>query len=193
MCEGIAKTVKLLCGCLGIECVIAVSEAAPDRGIRYRHAWNVLKMGGNWYHLDATFDNSLGRYGTKRFDYFNLDDKRIFKDHQKLVYPVPACTDYDRFYYKEQRLSLTKAEEVYKRLRAVVRKKQPYFVFHWRGGALNREILRELYGEACRAAAEKGKFARLSVNAAQAVLEVSILDRMEGEEICAEEANEGEL
>ena len=193
VCEGIAKTVKLLCGCLGIECVIAVSEAAPDRGIRYRHAWNVLKMGGNWYHLDATFDNSLGRYGTKRFDYFNLDDKRIFKDHQKLVYPVPACTDYDRFYYKEQRLSLTKAEEVYKRLRAVVRKKQPYFVFHWRGGALNREILRELNGEACRAAAEKGKFARLSVNAAQAVLEVSILDRMEGEEICAEEANEGEL
>ena len=193
VCEGIAKTVKLLCGCLGIECVIAVSEAAPDRGIRYRHAWNVLKMGGNWYHLDATFDNSLGRYGTKRFDYFNLDDKRIFKDPQKLVYPVPACTDYDRFYYKEQRLSLTKAEEVYKRLRAVVRKKQPYFVFHWRGGALNREILRELYGEACRAAAEKGKFARLSVNAAQAVLEVSILDRMEGEEICAEEANEGEL
>ena len=82
---------------------------------------------------------------------------------------------------------------MYKRLRAAVRKKQPYFVFHWRGGALNQEILREIYEEACRAAAEKGKFAKLSVNAAQAVLEVSILDRMEGEEICAEEANEGEL
>lgn len=195
VCEGIAKTVKILCGRLGIECVIAVSEAAPERGIKYRHAWNVLRLGNGWYHLDATFDNSLGRYGAGRFDYYNLDDGRIFLDHQRLLYPVPACTDGSRFYYREQRLSLTKMEDVFKRLRAAVRKKQLYFVFHWRGGGLNRETLEEIYREARRAAEEKKKFARLSVNLPQAVLEVSILDREEaaGGEICAEEANEGEL
>lgn len=178
VCEGIAKTVKLLCGRLGIECVIAVSRAAPEHGVKYRHAWNVLKLGGKWYHLDATFDNSLGRYGTKRFDYYNLDDRKIFRDHQSLLYPVPPCSDGDSFYYKENRLSLTKTEEVGKRMKAVLRKKQPFFVFHWRGGGMNREILTEILIEASGAAKEKGKAVRLSFNAPQSVVELAILEDM---------------
>lgn len=193
VCEGIAKTVKILCDRLNIESVIAVSEAAPDKGVKYRHAWNLVKPGKSWYHLDATFDNSLGRYGAPRFDYFNLGDREIFRDHQKLLYPVPACPDSEHFYYREQRLSLTKEEDVKKRLKAVLRKKQPYFVFHWRGGRLNRELVRFFYEEACQAAGEKGKFAALSVNVPQSVIEISIRDRQAEKEIQEEEANEGEL
>ena len=77
VCEGIAKTVKALCDQLGLWCIVALSEADPARGIKYRHAWNVVRVGGRYYHLDATFDNSLQR-GEKRYDYFNLDDGRIF-------------------------------------------------------------------------------------------------------------------
>lgn len=190
VCEGIAKTVKLLLDRLGIESVIAVSEADPNQGIRYRHAWNLIRLDGAWYHLDATFDNSLGRCGTERFDYFNLDDRQIFKDHQPLVYPVPACTDGNRFYYKTQRLSLTKIEDLGKRLKAVLRKKEPYFVFHWRGGSLNREIVTALYQEAKQAAAQRGLSARLSLNKAQAVFQVALGREAEG--ICLEDANEGE-
>ena len=126
VCEGIAKTVKILCDRMGIECIIAVSQAAPDKGVRYRHAWNMVKLRNTWYHLDATFDNSLGRYGQMRFDYFNLDDRMLFRDHQPLVYPVPACTDGAHFYYHENRLSLTKLEDVSGRFKAALRKKQPY-------------------------------------------------------------------
>lgn len=193
VCEGIAKTVKLLCGRLGIECIIAISESAPDRGIRYRHAWNIVKLKGNWYHMDATFDNSLGRYGQKRFDYFNLDDKMIFRDHQPLVYKIPACTDGTHFYYKENRLSLTKIEDVEGRLKAVLRKKEPYYVFHWRGGGLTRQILEQIAGIASETAKEKGKYIRLSVNYPQAVMELAVSEHRTGEDICREEANEGEL
>lgn len=115
-----------------------------------------MKPGKTWYHLDATFDNSLGRYGAARFDYFNLGDRELFRDHQKLLYPVPACPDSGSFYYREQRLSLTKEEDVARRLKTALRKKQPYFVFHWRGGKLNRELVRFFYEEACRTAEEKG-------------------------------------
>ena len=80
-----------------------------------------------------------------------------------------------------------------KRLKAVLRKKQPYFVFHWRGGRLNRELVRFFYEEACQAAGEKGKFAALSVNVPQSVIEISIRDRQAEKEIQEEEANEGEL
>ena len=111
VCEGIAKTVKALCDQLGLWCIVALSEADPARGIKYRHTWNVVRVGGQYYHLDATFDNSLQR-GEKRYDYYNLDDGRLFRDHTPLVLPVPACTDGKRFYYRS--VSFTKPEELEK-------------------------------------------------------------------------------
>lgn len=193
VCEGIAKTVKILCDQLEIDCIIAVSGADPEKGIKYRHAWNVLKLGANWYHLDATFDNSLGRYGMPRYDYYNLDDKRIFRDHLPAIYSIPACNDGNAFYYKENRLSLTKTEEVGKRLKAVLRKKQEHFVFHWRGGALNRESLNEILENAAAAAREKDKYIQMSVNVPQAVIQITVTAIPPESEICREEANEGEL
>ena len=192
VCEGIAKTVKLFCDRLGIDCLIAVSEADPEHGVRYRHAWNLVKIGGDWMHLDATFDNSLKRYGTKRYDYYNLDDRQLFRDHQPLIAPVPACTKKDAFYYRVNRLSLTKTEEVGKRLKAVLRKKQPCFVFHWRGGAWNRSILEEILREAEAQAAAKDKHVWLSVNYQQSVVQINFTDQPAREEILTEEANEGE-
>ena len=106
---------------------------------------------------------------------------------------MPACTKSDAFYYRVNRLSLTKTEEVGKRLKAVLRKKQPCFVFHWRGGALNRSILEEILKEAEKAAAAKEKHVRLSVNVPQAVIQVNFVDQPVGEEILTEEANEGKL
>lgn len=193
VCEGIAKTVKILCDRMGIECIIAISEANPKEGVRYRHGWNLVRLKNAWYHLDATFDNSLGRYGQKRFDYFNLDDRMIFRDHQPLVYQLPPCLDGSRFYYKENRLSLTRVEDVAGRMKAVIRKKQPYFVFHWRGGCLNRDVVERIAGAASEIAGEKGKYIRLSVNYPQAVMEIGVEDRPVGEAISREEANEGEL
>ncbi len=193
VCEGIAKTVKILCDRLGIQCIIAVSEAALDQGVPYRHAWNVIKIDNHWYHLDATFDNSLGRYGEKRFDYYNLDDQKIFRDHLPLLYPVPACTDTQSFYYLKNRMSLTKIEDVGKRLMAVLRKKQGHFVFHWRGGALNKANLAMIFEEAAKAADQKGQSAKLSVNMAQAVIEITILEKDGSDKdvpVCLEVADE---
>ncbi len=61
VCEGIAKTVKALCDAVGLPCIVALSEAAPEIGVRYRHTWNVVTVEGQRYHVDATFDNSLQR------------------------------------------------------------------------------------------------------------------------------------
>ena len=106
VCEGIAKAVKVLCDALNIWCIIALAEANPEKNIKYRHAWNVIKIGGTYYHLDATFDNTLSKDATIRYDYYNLSDTQIFKDHEPLVWKVPACTDGDHFYYREKRRRL---------------------------------------------------------------------------------------
>ena len=169
VCEGIAKTVKVLCDAMGVECIIALSEANPEKGVRYRHTWNVLTIDGKRYHMDATFDNSLQR-GTHRYDYFNLDDRHIFLDHEALVLPVPECTEDKGYYYRS--ISLTKTEDVANRVRQALRKKQKQFVFHWRGGGLNREILNEILEGAAAEAGKKGLQVSCAVNVRQAVIQL---------------------
>ena len=191
VCDGIAKSVKILCDALGLWCIIAVSEANPDQGVKYRHAWNILKLDGQYVHLDATFDNSLGHDGVIRYDYFNLDDKRLFRDHQPVIYPVPACAASDRFYYREAKLSFTKVEDVVKRAQMAIRKGLP-FVFHWRGGPFTREVLIQLVQALEEAAQKRNRHAAVSYNRPQAVLQVHFPAKLPQEAAAEEEANEGE-
>lgn len=192
VCEGIAKAVKILCDELNIWCIIALSEANPEKGIKYRHAWNVIKINGQYYHLDATFDNTLTKDDITRYDYFNLSDKQIFRDHEPVIWRVPACVDNDHFYYKEKKISWTTLEEVRKRTKQAV-KKGKVLLFHWRGGYLTKEILKELIDIFSEEAKLKDKQALCSVNWAQAVLRIRFVEGALEEEVELEEANEGEL
>ena len=230
VCEGIAKSVKVLCDALGIWCIIVISEANPEKKIKYRHAWNIVKIGKTYYHLDATFDNSLGRNyshasntasdsgnagathgdiaqhpipGNKksgkkgsastriRYDYFNLDDKQIFRDHEPLIAPAPACTDSAPSYYKEKKLSFAKTEDVYRRALQAAKKEKP-LTFHWKGGYLTRSVLDELLAQIAKAGTERQKMPCISLNWPQAVLHVEYVANPQQATIVMEQANEGE-
>ena len=191
VCEGIAKTVKILCDQLGIWCIVVISEANPEKNIKYRHAWNIVKIGGAYYHLDATFDNTLSHMGPMRYDYFNLDDGKVFRDHEPVIWKVPACTVSDGFYYRVKKLSFTKMEEVEKRALQAA-KKGKELIFHWRGGALNREAAAQMLKAFKEAGEKKGKYPRAAINWPQAVLLVEYLSELPAEELVTEEANEGE-
>ena len=196
VCEGIAKAVKALCDRLGIWCIIAICGNNPQKGIKYRHTWNIVKIGGTYYHLDATFDNTLGKHGPLeggiRYDYFNLDDRAVFRDHEPLIAPAPSCTDGEHFYYKEKKLSFTKMEEVYKRASQAAKKGKP-LTFHWRGGYLTREVLEELVETMKQAGAQREKTARIALNWPQAVIRLTYVDGNTKSSVTVDEANEGEL
>lgn len=191
VCEGIAKSVKILCDSLGIWCVIAISEANKEKGIQYRHAWNVVKVGGQYYHLDVTFDNSLGHGDGIRYDYFNLSDKQFFRDHQPVIYQVPACYESQNNYYSINKLVFTKMEQVEKRALWAMRKKQR-LIFLWKGSYLTREVLNEIVTLLGQTASQKGKHIKVSLNWSQAVLAVDFVELELAEELSIEEANEGE-
>ena len=230
VCEGIAKTVKCLCDALGIWCMIALSGNNPEKGIKYRHTWNIVRIGKSYYHLDATFDNSLGRNyshasdtasdsgnagathgdiaqhpisGSKksgkkgsastriRYDYFNLDDKQIFRDHEPLIAPAPACTDSAHSYYKEKKLSFAKTEDVYRRALQAAKKEKP-LTFHWKGGYLTRSVLDELLAQITKAGTERQKMPCISLNWPQAVLHVEYVANPQQAAVVIEQANEGE-
>ena len=188
VCEGIAKAVKLLADALSVECIVALS--APEEGKRYGHAWNLVKRGGKWYHLDATFDLSLSRCGETRWDYCLLNDTQIYRDHAKPIYPVPVCSDGGSFYYKEQKLSFTKEEDLRKRIAQAIRKKKPRFVFHWRGGYLTREALIQLSDCITAAAQAVGKHTKIVLNWQQSVFLLLFSDAEEDSEVQLETAEE---
>lgn len=191
VCEGIAKTVKILLDALGIWCIIAISEANPEKEIKYRHAWNVVRINGQYYHLDATFDNSLGEPEEIRYDYVNLNDKQIFRDHEPVLWKMPACDDGAHTYYQEKKVSFTKYEDVRKRAAQAVKKNKKLH-FHWRGGYLTREILGELLDILKEEGEKKQKFVYVSLNWPQAIFNVSFEAERRGEQLQMEDANEGE-
>lgn len=126
-----------------------------------------------------------------RYDYFNPDDSQIFRDYEPLIAPAPHCGDHEHFYYKEKKLSFTKKEDVYKRsLQAA--KKGRVLIFHWRGGYLTKEVLKELLELIRKAGDEKDKTAMVSINWPQAVIRVQYTDMQVQESVTIEEANEGE-
>ena len=195
VCEGIAKAVKILCDALGVWCVIAICGNNPEKGIKYRHTWNIVRINGQYYHLDATFDNTLGRNMDDsvsiRYDYFNLDDKNIFRDHEPLIAPAPACPDGSHSYYRKKKLSFTKTEDVYKRALQAARKGRE-FTFHWRGSYLTREVLADLVDQIQAAGKTRDKKAIITLNWPQAILRFHFTDQQAEDKVFIEEVNEGE-
>ena len=191
VCEGIAKSVKILCDALGVWCIIAISENNPEKRIKYRHAWNIVKVNSKYYHLDATFDNSLSKGQGIRYDYFMLSDKQLFRDHEPIIWQVPECADADAFYYKAKKLSFTKMEDVRKRSAQAV-KKGRVLTFHWRGGHMTKEVVQEMLDIFEEEAIKKSRHARVALNWPQAVVRVSFEDKLDHEEVEYQEANEGE-
>lgn len=72
VCEGYAHSLCLLLNKVGIECyyVNGYGESEP-------HMWNSVNIDGNWYHLDSTWNDNENTY----YNYFNLTDEQIEKDH----------------------------------------------------------------------------------------------------------------
>lgn len=95
VCEGYAKAFQLLLNAAGIENVYVVGKASGTG-----HAWNQVKIAGDWYNVDPTW-NDTG--DVKSHKYFNLSDKSFTGSHKAFsssgaatvgewCYPTMECT-----------------------------------------------------------------------------------------------------
>ena len=119
VCEGYAEAVHMLLDLSGVESIIITGES---RG--FSHAWNLVKIEGQYYHLDVTWDDTLqynGNSGT-RYYYFNLDDKSISRDHAWEKADYPACTSNKYEYYTYNNLVVKNQDEFIDRVIEEVQK-----------------------------------------------------------------------
>lgn len=77
VCEGYATALDKLLKLVGIESKVITGTAGGGA-----HAWNMAKIDGNWYYVDATWDDPVpDRSGEVSHAYFNLSEQEIRKDH----------------------------------------------------------------------------------------------------------------
>lgn len=60
VCEGYARAFKVVMDELGIECVLVQGYAQGEGGGLEAHMWNYVKLGGFWYGVDVTWNDSVG-------------------------------------------------------------------------------------------------------------------------------------
>jgi len=82
-CEGYARGLLLLMDLQGIDCYIVTGDATNSKGDAVGHAWNKVRIDGDWYQLDATWDDPVTEDGSHvtSHAYFNLTDEDLGQSH----------------------------------------------------------------------------------------------------------------
>ena len=102
VCQGYAEAAMLLLNAAGIPTVYVDGDGTNSSGITESHAWNCVQIQGQWYNLDVTWDDPTSQNGadTLRYDYFNITDSQMARDHRWDQTTAPRCTatamDYNR-------------------------------------------------------------------------------------------------
>ena len=98
VCLGFAETFRLLMDMAGIECITVTGAGFQNRE---NHAWNMVKLNGEWYCADPTWDLNPGiatRDGETfiQYSYFNVTSQYLADtDHQWDYDNTPEATAED--------------------------------------------------------------------------------------------------
>ncbi len=92
-CEGYSKAAKYVFDKVGIESILVSGKASGDGRDDGDHMWNIVKINGDYYHLDLTWDDPVSSDSTSMsiHTYFNLTDEAIGINHSDFSYS-PGCT-----------------------------------------------------------------------------------------------------
>jgi len=111
VCEGFSKFVKLSLGYLGVKCLVILGTGKnPDNEMMECHAWNIVKLRNETYHLDVTFDLCVTNT-IKRYDYFNVSDEEILRDHT-ITSKAPKCKEKGNDYYSKNSMLVHNPREL---------------------------------------------------------------------------------
>ncbi|WP_102347190.1 transglutaminase domain-containing protein [Bacillus sp. Marseille-P3661] len=109
-CNGYAMLIYKMLQHAGID-VRLISGVASSRSFAVQnHAWNMVKLEGRWYHLDATWNDPVpDEKGRVLYHYYLLSDQEISKDHswttggingEEMPYPIAKTTYFEELQTK---------------------------------------------------------------------------------------------
>lgn len=120
VCEGYSKAMQLIMCAAGIECRTIQGSRGDET-----HMWNLVRLGNDWYHVDVTWD---GKEQIGRYNYFNVSDNIIRKDHgiavsasenpqnyfknQYYNFALPTCTSLKENYFEKNAVKIEKIDNL---------------------------------------------------------------------------------
>lgn len=94
VCEGIAKAFKYLLNAIDIGCIVVTGAVAHSSlfisGTDINHAWNLVKIEGDNYYTDVTWDIAEVNNNHISYNYYNLTEIQMRKDHFEFE-GFPTC------------------------------------------------------------------------------------------------------
>lgn len=119
MCQGYAQAFQLIGQQLGFEIVLAIGEAA---GIG--HAWDIVSLNDQYYHIDVTFDDPTpdgGAGAPVQHIHLLRSDKMMRESHIWIAEDFPACPEDGAQFYREQNLIVDSQTALKSELRKFIR------------------------------------------------------------------------
>ena len=134
VCEGIAKATKILLNTANIHCIVVTGNSTLEK--HGGHAWNIVKINNAAYHLDITWDiaNSTKKY--VNYDYFNLNDMEISKDHSNFK-DVPLCISTKANYYNFENLLFSDISAAKKHIKKLMKENKHYINIKWQSTTID--------------------------------------------------------
>ena len=142
-CDGISKAVKVLLNAVDVRCMVAFGQAKDENGAITDHSWNIVNIGGTPYHMDVTFDIGAGSAMEISYDYYNVTDSQMRKDH---VFSTgfPKCTEKKDNYFEQQGLVFSSKRRLQEYITKRIKKNDRSFYFKLAGKLKAGEIADEV-------------------------------------------------
>ena len=139
VCEGYAKAFAYLCDRVGIENLLVTGMSAD------KHMWNMVKIDGEWYHIDVTQDdlNKELLNDLILYEYFLANDK-IVKSHMTIdtdLYVPPVSNGTRYYYFNRENTYITGLSDIDSKVKSTFirasKAKQSYVQFKFSSDELN--------------------------------------------------------
>lgn len=161
VCQGYAKAAQYLLDRMGVFCTL-VQGRVLETG--EGHAWNLVRLDGNYYYMDATWgdisyrtaeDDAKKELPRISYDYLCVTTEQIQRTHQiDSLVAMPLCTaEKDNYYVRENAVFIRPDEDQLKALAASAREQG-------RHGITLRCADRECYDEMYSALVERQEIFR---------------------------------
>lgn len=113
VCQGYAKAMQYLCQRAGVESVIVLGSVDNGEG----HAWNLVKIDGAYYYVDATWGDAFYVFESQRsaqeteearlpsinYDYLCVTTEQLYRTHQiDMAVAMPRCVEKEANYYVKE-------------------------------------------------------------------------------------------